>query len=42
MEANGLAQMPVILAGNEEQKAKYLGRMTEAPLMAVRQWWMVV
>eukprot|EP00045_Choanoeca_perplexa_P005147 m.43761 g.43761 ORF g.43761 m.43761 type:complete len:410 (+) comp12958_c0_seq1:961-2190(+) len=34
MEANGLAQMPVILAGNEEQKAKYLGRMTEEPLMA--------
>ena len=24
--------MPVILAGNDEQKKKYLGRMTEAPL----------
>lgn len=32
MEANTLAQMPVIVAGNEEQKKKYLGRMTEAPL----------
>lgn len=34
MEANGLAEMPVILAGNEEQKQKYLGRMTEEPLVA--------
>lgn len=33
-EANGLAQAPVILAANEEQKKKYLGRMTEEPLMA--------
>ncbi|KAH3778115.1 medium-chain specific acyl-CoA dehydrogenase, mitochondrial-like [Dreissena polymorpha] len=33
IEANSLGQMPVILAGNEEQKKKYLGRMTEAPLM---------
>ncbi|KAJ3162440.1 hypothetical protein HDU86_004921 [Geranomyces michiganensis] len=32
-EANGLAQAPVILAGNKAQKDKYLGRMTEAPLM---------
>lgn len=32
MEANTLAQMPVIVAGSEEQKKKYLGRMTEAPL----------
>ena len=32
-EANGLAQAPVILAGNEAQKSKYLGRMTEEPLM---------
>lgn len=32
LEANSLGQMPVILAGNEEQKKKYLGRMTEAPL----------
>jgi len=28
-------QMPVILAGNEAQKKKYLGRMTEEPLMCV-------
>lgn len=34
IEANGLAEAPVILAGNEMQKKKYLGRMTEAPLMA--------
>ncbi|XP_051867861.1 medium-chain specific acyl-CoA dehydrogenase, mitochondrial isoform X2 [Pristis pectinata] len=33
IEANSLGQMPVILAGNEQQKKKYLGRMTEAPLM---------
>lgn len=29
IEANSLGQMPVILAGNEEQKKKYLGQMTE-------------
>ncbi|OLY80280.1 Medium-chain specific acyl-CoA dehydrogenase, mitochondrial [Smittium mucronatum] len=34
IEANGLAEAPVILFGNEEQKKKYLGRMTEEPLMA--------
>lgn len=28
LEANSLGQAPVILAGNEEQKKKYLGRMT--------------
>ncbi|XP_063840367.1 medium-chain specific acyl-CoA dehydrogenase, mitochondrial-like [Scylla paramamosain] len=33
MEANNLGQMPVIIAGNEQQKKKYLGRMTEEPLM---------
>jgi len=33
MEANNLGQMPVIIAGNEEQQRKYLGRMTEEPLM---------
>eukprot|EP00834_Sanchytrium_tribonematis_P001176 NODE_26_length_40862_cov_0.679513.p20 type:complete len:248 gc:universal NODE_26_length_40862_cov_0.679513:21545-22288(+) len=33
MEANNLAQAPVILAGNDAQKKKYLGRMVEAPLM---------
>ncbi|TPX38132.1 hypothetical protein SmJEL517_g00169 [Synchytrium microbalum] len=32
-EANGLAQAPVILAANEFQKKKYLGRMTDEPLM---------
>ncbi|NWU15181.1 ACADM protein, partial [Cephalopterus ornatus] len=28
-----LQQMPVIIAGNEQQQKKYLGRMTEEPLM---------
>ncbi|XP_066295247.1 medium-chain specific acyl-CoA dehydrogenase, mitochondrial-like isoform X2 [Branchiostoma lanceolatum] len=32
-EANNLAQVPVILAGNAEQKKKYLGRMTEELLL---------
>lgn len=32
VEANTLAQMPLILAGNDATKKKYLGRMTEAPL----------
>ncbi|KAI9342747.1 acyl-CoA dehydrogenase/oxidase [Zopfochytrium polystomum] len=32
-EANGLAQAPVIIGGNDAQKKKYLGRMTEEPLM---------
>ncbi|MSP72683.1 MAG: acyl-CoA dehydrogenase [Myxococcales bacterium] len=32
MEANTLAEVPVIVAGTEAQKKKYLGRMTEAPL----------
>lgn len=34
MEANGLAEAPVLVAGNNQQKAKYLGRMTEEPLVA--------
>lgn len=34
IEANGLAEAPVIIAGSHEQKQKYLGRMTEAPLQA--------
>jgi acyl-CoA dehydrogenase len=34
IEANGLAEAPVIVAGNDAQKKEYLGRMTEAPLMA--------
>ncbi|XP_073500022.1 medium-chain specific acyl-CoA dehydrogenase, mitochondrial isoform X3 [Phyllobates terribilis] len=33
IEANSLGQMPVIIAGNEAQQKKYLGRMTEEPLM---------
>ncbi|GAA5923329.1 uncharacterized protein JCM15063_003613 [Sporobolomyces koalae] len=33
IEANGLASAPIILAGTEEQKRKYLGRLTEEPLM---------
>merc|ERR1712131_9204 len=33
IEANSLGQMPVILAGNDAQRKKYLGRMTEEPLM---------
>jgi acyl-CoA dehydrogenase len=33
IEANNLAQAPIILAGNDAQKKKYLGRMTEEPLM---------
>ncbi|KAJ1553739.1 hypothetical protein HK405_007034 [Cladochytrium tenue] len=32
-EANGLAEAPVIIGGNEAQKKKYLGRMIEEPLM---------
>ena len=32
MEANTLAQMPVIVAGTDAQQKKYLGRMSEAPL----------
>ncbi len=34
MEANTLAEMPVIVAGNDAQKSKYLGRMVEEPLFA--------
>ncbi|KIO18688.1 hypothetical protein M407DRAFT_156240 [Tulasnella calospora MUT 4182] len=34
IEANGLAEAPVIVAGSEETKKKYLGRMTEEPLVA--------
>ncbi|CAL1540798.1 unnamed protein product [Lymnaea stagnalis] len=33
MEANSLGQMPVIIAGSEAQQKKYLGRLTEEPLM---------
>lgn len=34
MEANGLAEAPLIVAASDETKRKYLGRMTEEPLMA--------
>nr|XP_031863514.1 uncharacterized protein CI109_000764 [Kwoniella shandongensis]KAA5530586.1 hypothetical protein CI109_000764 [Kwoniella shandongensis] len=34
MEANGLAEAPLIVAASHEIKTKYLGRMTEEPLMA--------
>uniref|UniRef100_A0A4W3I135 Medium-chain specific acyl-CoA dehydrogenase, mitochondrial n=1 Tax=Callorhinchus milii TaxID=7868 RepID=A0A4W3I135_CALMI len=33
IEANSLGQMPIILAGNEQQQKKYLGRMIDEPLM---------
>lgn len=32
LNANDLAQMPVIVAGNDEQKKKYLSRCVEAPI----------
>ena len=34
IEANALAAAPVIVAGSDAQKKKYLGRLTEAPLLA--------
>ncbi|CAJ0752176.1 7833_t:CDS:2 [Entrophospora sp. SA101] len=34
LEANNLAEAPLIVAGNKDQNKKYLGRMTEEPLMA--------
>lgn len=34
IEANSLAEAPIILAGSDMIKKKYLGRMTESPLMA--------
>jgi acyl-CoA dehydrogenase len=34
IEANSLAQAPVLVAGTEAQKKKYLGRMTESPIQA--------
>jgi acyl-CoA dehydrogenase len=34
MEANGLAAAPLIVAGNEEQKKEFLGRLTREPLFA--------
>lgn len=35
IEGSGLGQTPVIMAGNVEQKKKYLGRLVEEPLVAV-------
>ncbi len=34
LEANGLAEAPLIVAANDAQKKKYLGRMTEEFLLA--------
>jgi acyl-CoA dehydrogenase len=34
LEATGLGQTPVIIAGNDAQKKKYLGRLVEEPLVA--------
>ncbi|KAJ1524737.1 hypothetical protein ONE63_009618 [Megalurothrips usitatus] len=34
LEASGLGQTPVLIAGNKEQKKKYLGRLLEEPLVA--------
>ncbi len=34
LEANGLAEAPLIVAASDFIKKKYLGRMTEEPLMA--------
>ncbi|KAL5012183.1 hypothetical protein ScPMuIL_010734 [Solemya velum] len=33
VEANSLGQMPVIIAGSQDQKKKYLGRLLEEPMM---------
>jgi len=33
-EINSLSSMPLIIAGNEHQKNKYLGRLVEAPIQA--------
>merc|ERR1712020_833252 len=33
IEANGLGSMPIMIAGNPEQKKKYLGRLLDEPLM---------
>eukprot|EP01060_Flectonema_neradi_P005278 TRINITY_DN134_c1_g5_i1.p1 TRINITY_DN134_c1_g5~~TRINITY_DN134_c1_g5_i1.p1 ORF type:complete len:408 (+),score=101.84 TRINITY_DN134_c1_g5_i1:68-1225(+) len=34
LEANGLASAPVLVAGSEEQKTEYLGRLTAEPIQA--------
>ena len=33
IDANNLASMPIILAGNHEQKKKYLSRLSEEPIV---------
>ncbi len=33
LEANGLGSMPIMLAGNDEQKKKYLTWLIEEPIM---------
>merc|ERR1711981_27647 len=33
IEANGLGSMPIMIAGNPEQKKKYLGMLLEEPIM---------
>ena len=33
IEANGLGSMPIMIAGNEEQKKKYLGMLIDEPVM---------
>ena len=32
-EANGLGSMPILLAGNDEQKKRYLTRLLEEPIV---------
>ncbi|MBC7544764.1 MAG: acyl-CoA dehydrogenase family protein [Candidatus Sericytochromatia bacterium] len=34
MEANGLAQAPIIVAGNDDQKKRFLAPMIDSPLLA--------
>lgn len=34
LEASGLGSMPVVIAGNEAQQKKYLGRLVEEPIVA--------
>lgn len=36
--ANDLAETPIIIAGSDEIKKKYLTRMVEEPLMAVSKF----
>ena len=33
IEANGLGSMPIMIAGKEEQKKKYLGMLIDEPVM---------